>query len=125
MRTPEEKQRAARYVLNELNTRHWDGRRLALEAKIDEGTVRTFLRGNTYPQRPSRTAIEETLGLPVGSIEGAAMGLLSVGLDDEGVHSDAVEAAIYRSKLSRANQLKLAGIYYEMLETQDREVRGA
>src|SRR5690349_2870771 len=108
----EGKDRAAALVRETMARRGWTPERLADEAGIDVGTVRTFLKAETWPWTKKRVALEDALGLPHGAIDLTASRLL------EGDESDPVERAVRDSQLSRANQHKLIGLYYEMLESE-------
>lgn len=124
----EERRRAAEYVAQLLANRGWDVRRLAAEARLSPETVQTFVVGEdgirTWPQRPKRAAIEHALGLGEGSLEMVARLMVKPPADEDD-EMDPVERAIRRSTLSRANQHRLIGEYFTMLEAQEREVRGA
>lgn len=105
---------AVKYVYDAMAQAGMDEVALLVTAKVDAGTLRTFLRGDTWPQTPSRTKIENALGLPVGSMVLAARGQL-----DENI-GDAVERAIDASGLTRSNKLRLKAAYVDMLEEQER-----
>lgn len=119
-RTDEQKQRLARYVARRMAELGWNPARLTQEAGLDVATVRTMLNGETYPQTKKREAIEDALGVGRGTLDLMASGLL----DEPAEEGDEVELAIRRSELTRANQHKLIGSYYSLLDEQ-REVRGA
>lgn len=108
----EGKARAAAFVREEMARRGWTAERLADEAAVDVGTVRSLLKGERWPWTVKRNAIEDALGVPQGSIDLTASGLL----EQDSV--DPVEKAVRESRLSRANQHKLIGTYYEMLESE-------
>ena len=111
----EQKRRAANYVLRAMSQRGWDRVALTGEAGLDPQTVRTFLAGETWPQTSKRQAIEQALGMAYGTLELAARGILEPEPQEEG---DEVERAVRRSRLTRANQHKLIGSYYDMLDSQ-------
>lgn len=111
------RERAARYAVERLARHGWSPAELAMRAGVDPGTVRDFLNGERWPQQKSRTAIENALDLGRGTLELVARGI--AGTDPE-PHGDAVEMAIFGSRLTRANQHRLVGIYYGMLEDQER-----
>lgn len=108
----EGKARAAAYVREEMARRGWTPERVADEAAVDVSTVRTLLKGERWPWTSKRNAIELALDLPQGSIELTATGL------HEQKSVDPVEKAVRESRLSRANQHKLIGAYFEMLESE-------
>jgi hypothetical protein len=112
--SPEQKRLAADYALSKLGEVGWDDGRLAVEAHIDAGTVRTFLKGETFPQNAKRTAIETALGIPEGTLR-----LVALGMAVESEAADPVEAAITKSSLSRGNKAKLIGLYFDMLDAPD------
>lgn len=115
--TTKQRERAARYITRRMREHGIaDHRELAGVSGVDVDTAQSFLAAERWPQTETRRKIEKALDLPLGRIQDAA----TMALDDE-PEQDQVEAAIYRSQLTRANQLKLAGIYYEMLESQQRQ----
>lgn len=118
----DQKQRAANYVLVQMSQRGWDQGDLALRSALDPATVRTFLRGETWPQSKKRRAIEDALEVGRGTLELVARGV--AGDFEPELKGDPVERAINESELTRANKAKLIGAYYEMLDGQQ-EVRGA
>lgn len=93
---------------------------LAERSSLDVATVRDFLEGRRWPRSGTRHAIEDVLGLPTGSFELVARGFNQ----DDDADIDEVERAIKGSPLTRANQHRLIGLYFEMLEGQQ-GVRGA
>lgn len=110
--------RAVDFVLQVMSDRGVDVTTLSHQARVDPGTLRTFLDGQRWPWAKSRAAIEEALGIPSGAIELAARGILQ---EREG---DPVERAIEASRLTRANKHKLIAAYIDLLDQQE-GVRGA
>ena len=99
-------------------TRHgWTPAELAVRAGVDPGTVRDFVNGERWPQTKSRSAIEDALEVGRGTLELVARGMYDPTPEPQG---DAVEKAIFGSQLTRANAHRLVGIYYGMLEDQER-----
>jgi len=111
------KQRAAQYVSEQMASRGWTPNDLADQADVNIDTIRTLLNGTRWPWPGNQKKIENALGVPVGTI-----GVVAAGRYQDS-DMDPVEQAIRSSKLSRANQNKLVGTYFEMLDQE--EVRGA
>ena len=116
----EERQRVAAFLLSKMSDLGWDETRLIEESRRDRATIISLLAGTTWPQRPTREAVEKALGIQPGAIERARRAKGEVTGEPEG---DAVEDAIRRSALTRANQHTLIGTYYGMLDQQ--QERGA
>jgi transcriptional regulator with XRE-family HTH domain len=91
---------------------------VAQRANVDPGTVRDFLAGERWPWTSSRARIEKALDLKPGVLELIANG---VQLDPD---ADPVEEAIKASELTRGNQHKLIGVYFDMLEEQQHRGTG-
>jgi hypothetical protein len=113
------KKRAAQYVAGVMADQGRDAAWLQAMTGFDNQTIKTFLAGETWPRTTKRQAIESVLQLALGTIERAALGLIEI--EPEG---DPVERAIRSSRLTRGNTNKLVGIYYEMLDEQDRHRAG-
>lgn len=111
------KRRAATYAAEQAARQGLSVPGLALRAKIDPATVRDFLDGVRWPRSNTRQAIEDALGLGRGTFELVARGLADT-------NEDEVERAIKSSALSRANQHRLLGAYYDMLEGQETTAGG-
>lgn len=117
-KTHQQRQRVAEFVLRTMGEQGLDGAALTQASGLDAQTVRTFLRGETWPQTKKRTALEDALGLTAGSLELVSRGLNVTQREAE----DAVEAAIRRSSLTRADQHTLLGTYYAMLDALMKDV---
>lgn len=108
--------KAARYTLECMARRGWGVETLAQAGGVDPGTVRDFIYGTRWPQQRSRLAIEKALEISPGGLE-----LIAKGLDDPvGPDADPVKRAIFASRLTLSNAHRLVGIYYGMLEDQER-----
>lgn len=83
---------------------------LADAMDVSVKTVGNWENGRNSPEQ-SRGALEEFLGID-----------LDTGKVTE---PDPVIAAIKRSALTRANQARLEAAYYDLLDAQEREERGA
>ena len=114
----------ADYAAEEMARQGYTAAAVATLAGVDEGTVRSFVNGERWPWASKRAAIERVLGLKTGTFELVARGISERPARPE-PEGDSVEVAIRQSDLTRANQHKLIGAYYEMLDEQGREVRGA
>lgn len=117
MTEEEQRERVIRYVRRRMAELSWDDRRLEVETGVDRKTLRSFFGGERSPNLSTRTAIENALALPHGTLDGVRGGYIQDDPEPTPV-TDPVERAIYESSLTRANQLKLAGLYYEMLDEQ-------
>lgn len=116
MATSEEKRRAAEFVARKLTEIRKDEGWLLHASGVDSGTLRTFLRGETFPQEKTRHAIEDALGISRGSISLVARGLIDTRPSE--ADQDPVVAAIRASALTRANRAKVEGYYFELLDAQ-------
>jgi hypothetical protein len=108
------RQRAADYAAERAARAGMSAAALAAAADLDPSTVRDFLDGTRWPRTGTRAAIEEAMGLTRGTFDLIARGAYTDPAEDE------VERAVKASPLSRANQHKLIGAYYDMLEAQER-----
>ena len=108
------RRRAGEYLAGQASRHGWSVARLALEAGLDPQTVRALIEGERWPWAIKRQAMEQAVGLEVGTLELVARGLLG----DEDV--DPVEQAIQESELTRGNKAKLLGTYYDMIDQQQR-----
>lgn len=115
MAASEEKKRlVVEYVARKMAELKMSEADLTEAARLDPQTVRTFLRGETYPQAAKRGAIERALDVPLGSLELVGNRIVTI----ESPQGDRVEIAIKESDLTRANQHTLIGTYYGMLDDQ-------
>lgn len=110
------KRRAADYVAAAMEAAGFDESRLVTFTELDPKTVRTFLRGETYPKTPKRQAIEVVLELPLGSIERAAQGLHRAPATRPA--GDPVEVAVRQSELTEDRQDTVLGFYKRQLREQ-------
>lgn len=115
------KRRAADFAQKRLGQLGWSTAYLATRAGVSEDTVRDFLRADRWPWEAKRNLMEEAMGMPRGTLERVARDSAVTDVVD----GDPVEVAIQESELTRANQHKLIGMYLEMLDEQQRGVRGA
>jgi len=111
-----QRERVITFVRRRMAAKGWGSAQLIEKAKLDPKTARTFLAAKTWPQEKVRGRIEDALGVPRGMLESVAAGAIEA--DDE-PDGDAVEVAIRRSALNRANQHTLIGTYYGMLDEQE------
>lgn len=112
------KRRAGAYFATQAARLGWSAAKVAEEAGIDAGTVRTFMEGESWPWPAKRQAMERAVGLELGTLELAARDLLPT------AHVDPVERAIQESSLSRGDRAKLLSLYYDMIDEQEKGATG-
>lgn len=99
----------------------WGATEVAAAGDIsDPATVRAFVAGDSWPWAKNRKKLEAAVEWPAGTLDELARGGT---LQTEG--KDPVVSAVEQSALTRANQHKLIGTYFQMLDDQGEAVRGA
>lgn len=110
---------AGQFVSARMAASRLDAVQLAAAAEIgDPKTVRDLVDGVRWPRIGTLAKVEDALGLEYGTIAAIAAGAQPPS------QGDPVEIAINGSTLTRAQKAKLLGMYYEMLDEDERR-RGA